>query len=130
VNAVAANPSGANIAAASKALGPVYFAQLVKYESQLKTLVQPYQCELNYLSANQAALTKLQDAQAKSPQQWQRWFWVDLVGMVVFIPLIWLTKGRWSPRKAKQDEQEHDRLVAEELSHLQHESAGAGASSP
>ena len=118
VNAVAANPSAANIAAATKALGPANFAQLVKYQSQLKTLVQPYQAQLNYLSAHSAAFTNLQSAAAKSPQQWQHWFWVDIGGMVVFIPTIWLIGGPWGPGKAKRDAEEHDRAVEEELARL------------
>jgi len=38
--------------------------------------------------------------------------------MVLFIPTIWLTKGRWSPSRAKRDEQEHDDQVSEELKEL------------
>jgi hypothetical protein len=118
VNAVAANPSAANIAAATKALGPADFAQLVKYSSQLKTLVQPYQAQLTYLSAHQSQLVALQNAVKKSPQQWQHWFWVDIAGMVVFIPTIWLIGGPWGPRKAKRDADEHDRAVEEELARI------------
>lgn len=118
VNAVAANPSGANIAAATKALGAANFAQLVKYQKQLKTLVQPYTAQLNYLSAHAAAFTDLKNAAAKSPKQWQHWFWVDIAGMVVFIPTIWLIGGAWRPGKAKRDAEEHDRAVEEELARI------------
>jgi hypothetical protein len=118
VNAVAANPSGANIAAATKALGAANFAQLVKYQKQLKTLVQPYEAQLNYLAANSVAFNDLKNAAAKSPQQWQHWFWVDIAGMVVFIPTIWLIGGAWSPGKAKRDAEEHDRAVEEELARI------------
>ncbi len=118
VDAVAADPSAANIAAAQKALGPVYFGQLVKYQTQLKTLVQPYTAQLDYLAAHKAQLTKLEDAVARSPRQWQHWFWVDVVGMVLFLPTILLTRGRWSPRKARQDARLHEEAVAEELARL------------
>jgi MFS family permease len=118
VNAVAANPSAANVAAATKALGPADFAQLVKYSSQLKTLVQPYQAQLTYLSAHQSQLIALQNAVKKSPQQWQHWFWVDVAGMVIFIPTIWLIGGPWSPGKAKRDAEEHDRAVEDELARI------------
>ncbi|HEY2562173.1 MAG TPA: MFS transporter [Acidimicrobiales bacterium] len=121
VNAVAANPSAANIAAATRALGPANFAQLVKYQSQLKTLIQPYPAQLAYLSAHAAQFTELQNGAAKSPQQWQHWFWVDIAGMVVFIPTIWLIGGRWGPGKAKRDAEEHDRAVEEELARLLHD---------
>lgn len=119
VNALAADPSPANIAAAQAALGPQVFGELVKYQTQLKTLVVPYATQLNYLSKHQAQLTTLQNNVNKSPKQWQNWFWVCVGGMVLFIPTIWLTKGRWSPRRAKEDEDTHAREVADELRKLE-----------
>ena len=53
-------------------------AQLLK--TQFNTLVVPYQAELSYLSAHQDKLTSLQNAVAKSPKQWQNWFWVCVGG--------------------------------------------------
>ena len=117
-NAVAANPSAANVAAAEKALGAANFAQLVKYQTQLKKLVHPYEAQLNYLSAHQGKLAALQNAVKESSTQWQHWFWVDIAGMVVFIPTIWLIGGPWGVRKAKRDAEEHDRAVKEELARL------------
>jgi hypothetical protein len=38
--------------------------------------------------------------------------------MVVFIPLIWLTKGRWKPSSARRDAAEHEAAVAAELARL------------
>ena len=55
---------------------------------------------------------------AKSPKQWQDWFWVCVAGMVLFIPTIFLNRGRWSPKKAREDEKEHEDDVAEELKEL------------
>jgi MFS family permease len=118
VTALGANPSATNIAAAEKALGPAVFAEVIKYSTQLKTLVQPYTTELNYLSAHQAQLVAVEKGVAESPKQWQHWFWVCVGGMVLFIPTIWLTKGRWSPSKAKRDEDEHEDRVAAELKEL------------
>jgi hypothetical protein len=46
---------------------------------------------------------------------------VDIAGMVVFIPTIWLIGGRWGPGKAKRDAEEHDRAVEEELARLLHD---------
>jgi len=37
----------------------------------------------------------------------------------VFIPLIFLMAGRWSPRRAREDAEEHERLVQQELATLQ-----------
>jgi len=128
VNAVAASPTPANIVAATKALGPANFLQLVKYESQLKTLVVPYQAQLNYLSAHQVQLQKLQNAAHEAPKQWQHWFWICAGGMVLFLPTIFLIKGRWSPAKAKRDEDEHEQAVLAELAKLTPaEPAGASA---
>jgi len=36
----------------------------------------------------------------------------------VFIPLIFLMAGRWSPRRAREDAEEHERLVQQELAAL------------
>ena len=35
--------------------------------------------------------------------------------MVLFLPFIFLTKGRWSPKRAKQDLDEREAAVAKEL---------------
>ncbi|MDA8356042.1 MAG: MFS transporter [Actinomycetota bacterium] len=107
----------ANIDAASAALGKT-FATLVKYQVQLKTLVVPYTAQLDYLAAHQSQFEALTKGAKQSPNQWKHWFWVDVAGMVIFIPTIWLNRGRWSPKKARQDEQEHDRAVTEELDRL------------
>jgi len=55
---------------------------------------------------------------AQSPKQWQDWFWVCMGGMVLFIPTIWLNRGRWSPAKAREDEKKHEADVAQELKEL------------
>jgi hypothetical protein len=84
----------------------------------LATLVQPYQDQLTYIQAHQAALQSLENGSAKAPHQWQHWFYVDVVGMLVFIPAIWLTGGRWKPSSASRDAEEHGAAVAEELARL------------
>ena len=118
VTALAASPTPANILKAEKVLGTQVFGQLVLYETQLKTLVLPYADQLNYLFEHQAQLTALQNGVSASPRQWQHWFWVSIGGMVLFIPTIFLIKGRWSPARAKRDKDEHDQRVASELSEL------------
>lgn len=113
---VTLNPTA--VAYAEKALGPTKFAELVKLATPFKTLVVPNKAMLTYQSAHQTQLLALQNAVAKTPGQWRRWFWVDFAGMVVFLPLIFLTRGRWNPAQARRDAQEHDQKVAEELSRL------------
>jgi len=65
-----------------------------------------------------AQLAAIQRAALDSPGQWRSWFWVCFAGVVVFILLIFVMKGRWSPRAALRDQQEHDRKVAAELARL------------
>ncbi len=101
--AVGANPTPANIAAAQKAFGTRASPSWPQYKTQLIALVQPYTAQLTFIEAHQAALTQLQAAAKEAPQQWQHWFYVDLAGMVIFIPLIWLTRGRWRPSSARRD---------------------------
>jgi MFS family permease len=118
VAALAADKSAANLARVAALIGPKNTTLLIKYNAQLTTLVVPYQKELTYLAAHQAALTDLQNGLAKSPKQWQHWFWVCVAGMVVFIPTIWLNRGRWSPKRAREDESKHEEDVARELKEL------------
>jgi MFS family permease len=115
---VGKDPTGANIAAAEKAFGAKGLSELVTYKDQLTTLVQPYAVQLAFLQSHEKALLGLKTGSAEAPHQWQHWFYVDLAGMVIFIPLIWLTKGRWSPSAAKRDAAEHETRVGEELARL------------
>ena len=41
----------------------------------------------------------------------------------MFIPLIFLMAGRWSPRRAREDAEAHQRMVQEEMSKLQEQEA-------
>jgi len=61
---------------------------------------------------------KLVPAQASSPNQWKRWWWVCAAGQMIFLLLVFTMRGRWSPRAAKRDFEEHERVVAEELARL------------
>jgi hypothetical protein len=76
---------------------------------------------------NAATLQKVEAAEKASPEQWQHWFWVCAAGQVVFLPLVLVMAGRWRPRSAKRDADEHERLVQEELAQLATAGAGAGA---
>jgi MFS family permease len=63
--------------------------------------------------------TQVQEAAAAAPGQWKNWWWVCVGGEIVFIPLILLMAGRWSPRRAREDAEEHDRLVQQEMAKLE-----------
>jgi hypothetical protein len=112
------NPTPANLAAFNKAVGPVVFAKALSHLAALDKYVVPYQSQLTYLSAHQTQLNSLLGGVARSPKQWQRWFWVCVAGMVLFIPTIFLNRGRWSPKRAREDETRHDEDVALELREL------------
>jgi hypothetical protein len=58
-------------------------------------------------------------AAAKSPGQWKTWYWICVAGLVLFLLSVPLLRGRWSPRKAKQDEEQHEAMVQAELAKLQ-----------
>ncbi len=118
VTAANKNPTPANLAAFQKAVGPVVYAKALANLTTLNAIVVPYTAQLTYLSAHQSQLTSLINGVDKSPKQWQNWFWVCIGGMVLFLPTIWLNRGRWSPAKAKEDEAKHEADVAEELRQL------------
>ncbi|HEY0936333.1 MAG TPA: MFS transporter [Trebonia sp.] len=63
--------------------------------------------------------TDVQKAAAAAPGQWRNWWWVCVGGEVVFIPFVLLMAGRWRPRKAREDAEEHERKVQEELGALE-----------
>ncbi|HZT64907.1 MAG TPA: MFS transporter [Acidimicrobiales bacterium] len=53
-----------------------------------------------------------------TPGQWRSWWWVCVGGEAVFLPLIVLMAGRWSPRRAKEDAAAHQAQVEAELARL------------
>ncbi|MGN6724040.1 MAG: MFS transporter [Marmoricola sp.] len=72
--------------------------------------------DLNYLQAKGPVVQK---AVTDAPGQWRAYFWMAVVGELLFIPFIFLMAGFWSPRKAREHAAEHDRRVAAELAALQ-----------
>jgi MFS family permease len=62
---------------------------------------------------------QVSSAAAAAPGQWRNWWWVCVGGEIVFLPLILVMAGRWSPRRAREDAEEHARKVQEELATLE-----------
>jgi MFS family permease len=100
-------------------------ATVAPYASDLKTIA-PYSAQLTalskvppsafaYLKAHGSAVTK---AAAGAPGQWRDWWWVCFGAMIFFLLTIPLMKGRWRPRDAKRDEQQHEAMVQAELAKL------------
>jgi len=75
--------------------------------------------ELQYLQQEGPVV---REAQRDDPGQWQTWWWICFGGGVLFLPFVWLLKGRWSPAKAKADAAAHHEAVRLELKALRQSS--------
>jgi MFS family permease len=114
--ALAANPT--NTAAATTAVGEIAKAFNVSAsvaQGRLLTLATVPQSDLVYFGDH---FKQVETASAAATGQWKNWWWVAVGGQIVFLPLILLMTGRWSPRRAKEDAEEHERLVQQELASL------------
>ena len=95
------------LAQAKQVYGPTYLTQLAA--------LQKVQTQFAPLSQHGAALQK---AQGETGRQWEHWYWVCFGGVVAFIPLTLLMRGRWSPAKARQDAAAHDAEVRAAMAEL------------
>jgi MFS transporter, ACS family, D-galactonate transporter len=95
--------------------------------ARLKSVSTVPPSKLAYLQANAAKVAK---AQKDNPGQWQTWWWVCFFGQLLFIPLAFLLTGRWSPRKAREDELEHEKMVERELARLHADQGAGGEAAP
>jgi hypothetical protein len=84
--------------------------------ARLKSVSAVPPADLAYLSANAA---KVAQAAKDNPGQWQRWWWICFLSQLVFIPFVFVMAGHWNPRKARAEEQEHERMVQRELALLE-----------
>jgi MFS family permease len=92
---------------------------------QLNSL-KPYTAELTALQkvpSNVSSFVstfgpQVQTALTKAPGQWRNWFWVCFAGMIFFLLSIPLLRGRWSPRAAKRDQDEHEEMIQAEMEKL------------
>ncbi len=119
--ALAANP--ANPVAAVKAIGEVATTFHIGPAAATARLVQVSKvpkADLLYLQSHGPSVVS---AAAAAPGEWKNWWWICVGGEVVFIPLIFLMTGRWSPRRAREDAEAHERLVEEEMAKLQEQEA-------
>ena len=73
---------------------------------------QIVQTKLQYLQANGP---KVLQAQKDSPGQWQTYFWWALAGQIIFLPMVFLMAGFWSPRRARKAAEEHRAAVLAQL---------------
>lgn len=89
---------------ATSAVGAAKVAEVEKVRPQLNVL-------LKYG-------TTVQHAAKVEPVQWQHWWWICVGGEAIFIPLIFVMAGRWSPRKAREDARAHREAVEREMASL------------
>lgn len=61
---------------------------------------------------------QVQKAVAAAPGEWKRWWWVCFGCEALLIPTVFLLKGRWSPKGAREDDRAHDAMVKAELAKL------------
>jgi MFS transporter, ACS family, D-galactonate transporter len=88
---------------------------MAPYGAQLTALSKVPPAAIAYLQAHGAAV---QNAAATTAGQWKTWYWICFGGIIVFLLSIPLLRGRWRPRDAKRDEEEHEAMVAAELAKL------------
>ena len=115
--ALAANP--ADTAAATTAVGEIAKAFNISpaaATARLTALAKVPTADQQYLAAHGKDVI---NAAAAAPGQWKDWWWVCVGGQVVFIPFVLLMAGRWRPRKAREDAEEHERKVEEEMAALE-----------
>jgi MFS family permease len=101
------------LAQARQVYGPTYLSQLLALQ-KVKTQFLP-------LSEHGVAV---QAAQAETGRQWQHWYWVCFAGALLFLPLMLVMRGRWSPAKAKADAEAHEAEVQTAIAALSSEPTG------
>ncbi|HYW02810.1 MAG TPA: MFS transporter [Gammaproteobacteria bacterium] len=77
--------------------------------------VEKVRDDLNVLRRYGPAVKHAEQAEAT---QWQDWWWICIGGEAVFIPLIFVMAGRWSPRRAREDARAHKQQVQREIEAL------------
>jgi hypothetical protein len=101
-----------NAAAGLKALGEVQSGLGVSETVALADLTQAQKIPAADLAFVQEHVA---GPAAAAPGQWRNWWWVCVGGMILFLPFVLVMAGQWSPKKAREEAEEHERLVAAEL---------------
>jgi MFS family permease len=113
---LAANPSDtAAIATAVAEISRTFHVTPTAALQRLVAVSRVPPADLAYLRTYGPKVTR---AAATSPHEWRRWWWICVIAEVVFLPFVFLMKGRWHPKRARQDEEEHERKVQADLAAL------------
>ena len=105
---LAQNPTPTRLAEAKQLLGPNYLQELIALKNAPAS-------DLSYLQAHGAQVAK---AATENPTKWKHWYWVCFGCMIFFLITVPLMRGRWSPKKAKEDEDAHEAMVQAELAKM------------
>jgi hypothetical protein len=84
---------------------------------RLVAVGQVPKADLAYLTTYGATVQK---AVKSAPSEWQRWWWLCFAAEGLMVPTIFLLKGPWSPKTARQDEAAHKLLIETELANIGH----------
>jgi MFS family permease len=130
--ALAAHPTPALQAAAIAAVGPATLSSIAANETAIAGLI-PFAVPLQQLQTASADPNfqvlrrhgaSVQHAAKQTTTQWKTWYWICFGGVIFFLATVPLMRGRWSPKRAREDEETHEAMVEGELAKL----AGATAS--
>jgi MFS family permease len=115
--ALQANPNNAaaGIKAASEVQSARHLPSIIAAVPYLEALKQVPAKDLAYLGAH---AVQVENASKVTPTQWKHWWWVCIGGEIVFIPLIFVMVGRWSPARARKDVEEYEARVDAELAKI------------
>ena len=115
--ALTANPNdtAAGLKAASEIAAATHIPPTQAVTQLLATKALPAS-DLAFLNAHG---TQVQNALNAAPREWRTWWWVCVGTEVVFIPFIFVMAGRWSPRRARRDEEEHEAVLQREMEELE-----------
>jgi MFS family permease len=111
------------------ARNPALFNQVLGYcGGNLTTLltIQKIGPDLQLLGRYQNNVTQLATTASTAPREWEHWLWICFGCTAFFVPWVFVMKGRWSPRRARQDEREHNEFIAAELAKVRHELSSVG----
>jgi MFS family permease len=100
--------NAAALAQAHDLLGPNYIKDLL-------SLAAAPAADKAFLAAHGPAV---KNAAKTTAGQWKDWYWICFGGTVFFLWTVPLMRGRWNPRKARADDEEHEKLVKAELANL------------
>jgi MFS family permease len=110
------NPTdGAAIAKATSEISTALHVSPATALQKLLAVSKVPKAELAYLGQYG---NSVQRAKTVAPKEWQHWWWGSFAAELLFIPSIFLLRGRWSPKRAKNDAEEHEAMIQAELLEL------------